>query len=395
MWHFYIIKYLSSFKNFRIFLEQLNSIPEKKNISFFITQPKHKKNMSTYYELTSIITREANRKFVLNPNYLSENDTNNENSKSNNNTASKSPRKIKHGSVKIRKIKKISKEKNNNNLNKIKYLSKSITGVKKSNLNYKSEENIEIENQSEIRNTHSKIFYNSLSRKNLNALNFNSIFIQKGLVVIASFINTERVTMNEYTFHFNLEQLRKFQLMESLEDKLSFFVKFANINYEEESISFNFEAFNSFDVSKWVEDVNKYNFKYFNNYKPNYEENKIEDVPLPDDVSMMRVIPGLVKNTKIKIEMKCPLIIMKALDEFGFKTTEKVNVDYKIEKKMSNLGKINNSLELTKKLLIILKDNNFCRRVYISNRNNLLKSSTIKDKQIMFNDNEVNFDNEK
>ena len=397
MWHFYIIKYLSSFKNFRIFLEQLNSIPSRKNISFFVTQPKHKRNLSIFYEMTSIITRETNRKFVFNANYMLENDDiNNDNIKTNSNTASRSPRKKKHGSVKIRKRKKNSKEKNNNNLNKIKYLSKSITGVKKSNLNNKSEENTETENKSDNNNiTDSKIFYNSLSRKNLNVLNFNSIFIQKGLLVVASFINTERVTINEYTFHFNLDQLRKFQLMESLEDKLSFFTKFANINYEKESISFNFEAFNSFDVSKWVEDVNKYNSKYFNNWKPSYEENKIEDVPLPDDVRMMRVFPGLVKNTKIKIEIKCPLIIMKALDEFGFKTTEKVNVDYNIEKKISNLQDINNSLELTKQLLNILKDNNFCRRVYISNRNNLVKYSTSKEKQITIKDNEVHFGNEK
>ena len=395
MWHFYIIKYLSSFKNFRIFLEQLNSIPERKNMSFFIIQPKHKRNLSTFYEMTSIITRETNRKFVFNENFMSENDINNDNSKSKNNTASKSPRKKKHGSVKIRKIKKNSKEKNNNNPNKQKFLSKSITGIKKSNLNNKSEENTETENKSDNNNTiDSKIYYYSLSRKNLNFLNFNSIFIQKGLLFIASFINTERVTIKEYTFHFNLDQLRKFQLLESLGDKLSFFVKFANINYEKESISFNFEAFNSFDVSKWVEDVNKYNFKFCNDCKPTYEENKTEDVPLPDDVRMMRVFPGLVKNTKIKIEMKCPLIIMKALDEFGFKTTEKVNVDYNIEKKISNLKNINNSLELTKQLLNILKDNNFCRRVYISNRNNLVRNSTSKDRQIVIKDNGVHFDNE-
>ena len=395
MWHFYIIKYLSSFKNFRIFLEQLNSIPERKNISFFITQPKYKRNLSTFYELTSIITREAKRDFTLNSNFLFENDANNDNSKSNNNTASKSPRKIKHGSVKIRKIKKHIKEKSNYNLNKTKFLSKSITSIKKSNLNNKSEENNETENIFDNNNIDSKIFYSCLTSKNLNVLNFNSIFIQKGLLVIASFINTKRVTINEYTFHFNLDQLRKFQLMESLEDKLSFFIKFANINYEKESISFNFEALDSFDVTKWVEDVSKYNLKYFKNYKPTYEENKIDDVPLPHDVSMMRIFPGLAKHTKIKIEMKCPLIIMKAVDEFGFKTTEKVNVDYNIEKKMSNLENMKNPLELTKKLLNILKDNNFCRRVYLSNRKNLIKYSTSKDRQIVIKDNGVHFGNEK
>ena len=83
MWDFYIMKYLLSFKNFRIFIEQLHSMPEKTNISFFITLPKHKRNVFTSYELTSIVTRETNTNFNPNDNSLYDiNSDNNSNSDS-------------------------------------------------------------------------------------------------------------------------------------------------------------------------------------------------------------------------------------------------------------------------------------------------------------------------
>ena len=56
------MKYLSSFKDFRVFFEQLYSIPKKMNSSSFLTLPKKKKILSTNYELTSIITRPLSEK---------------------------------------------------------------------------------------------------------------------------------------------------------------------------------------------------------------------------------------------------------------------------------------------------------------------------------------------
>ena len=338
MWDFYIIKYLSTYKNFRNFLERIYSIPEKNNILLYITYPKIKKNLFTFYELISILTREEN--FTRRDNYLYSKNNNSNNYKN-------SPKKKKNENKK--------EIKNSNNIDNDKYNSN------------KDEENYE--------NSGKNLPYqynNKISKKNLNSLNFNSLFIQKGLLVVASYINTKKNITNEYIFHFNIDQLRKFQNMEVLVDKMSFFIKFLKINYDNESIYFDFESFNEFDESLWIKDMRKYNFKYLKNYKVIYEEKKIED-NIQDDVSIMKIYQGINKNIQIKIEIKYPLILMKGLDEYGFKTTEKINIEYKIEKILTNLI-INNSLDLTKQIINILKDNNFCRKDYSIKRNERKKT---------------------
>ena len=184
--------------------------------------------------------------------------------------------------------------------------------------------------------------------------------------------------------------------MEVLVDKMSFFIKFLKINYDNESIYFDFESFNEFDESIWIKDMKKYNFKYLKNYKVIYEEKKIED-NVQDDVSIMKVYQGINKNIQIKIEIKYPLILMKGLDEYGFKTSEKINIEYKIEKILSNLT-INNTLDLTKQIINILKAHNFCRKDYAAKRNerkktmNKQKKNTYKENTIQ-NEKLNNFEN--
>jgi hypothetical protein len=199
-----------------------------------------------------------------------------------------------------------------------------------------------------------------INNNNINSSVFNTLFIQKGLLIVASFINTKKDLIKEYTFHFNIDQLRKFQLMEVLVDKLSFFIKFVKINYEQESISFDFESFNAFDVSLWISDMKKYNYKYLKKYKTLYEEKKNEDIPMSADSSVIKIFQGLAKNTQIKIEVKCPLIYMVVLDELGYKIIEKINIDNRVEKLLSQIT-IYNPLDLTKQIINILKENNFCR----------------------------------
>ena len=76
---------------------------------------------------------------------------------------------------------------------------------------------------------------------------------------------------------------------------------------------------------------------------------------------MINEFTGLKKGTKIKVEIKCPLILMKVLDNNGFLTTESVNVDYRVERILKNII-IHNSIDLTRQLVIILRDNNFCQK---------------------------------
>ena len=76
---------------------------------------------------------------------------------------------------------------------------------------------------------------------------------------------------------------------------------------------------------------------------------------------------------------------MKGLDDNGFKTTEKINVNYKVEKILSKIT-INNSLDLTKQIINILKDNNFCRYASQTKRN-IRKKTVNKQKKNTFKDN--------
>ena len=337
MWDFYVINNLLTYKNFRILLDNLYSIPEKKNIFFYIIQPKSSKNLFTNYELTSIITRVKGKK-----NILKKNTNLNENNKENKDNI---------------------KEKD----------------IKKEGVGFK----IEDKNKKNIDNNDNNNIKNNINTKmSNNYLYFNSTFIQKGLLAVVTFIDKENKIYNEYTFHFNLEHLRKFQIMEIFIDKLSFFLKFLKINYEEKNISFDFESFDEFNEFNWIKDFNKYNINYLNILRQKKQEllNINKDPPKMSDE-----FPGKEKRTKIKVELKCPLILMKALDENGIITTETVNVDYRVEKILSKIIS-HNSIDLTRQLVNILKDNNFCRKIYVSRRAINKKYKTKKTKNIRRND---------
>ena len=330
LWDFYIINNLLNYKNFRTILDNLYSIPQKRDVFFYITEPKHRKNLFTFYELTSLITREKKNNSLKNkilPENKDNNTINNNNIRENEKTIQELYYKLENNNM---------NEENKNNLNK---------------------ENLIKNNQNN-------------ENKNNNITYTNSTFIQKGLLAVVSFIDIENKIYNEYTFHFNLDQLRKFQIMENFVDKLSFFIKFLNIDYEQKIISFDFDSFNEFNEFKWIKDFNKYNINFLN-------QNNTNNTSIP---KMVGEFPGLKKGIKIKVEIKCPLILMRALDNNGFVTTEAVNVDHRVEKLLKNII-IHNSIDLTRQLFNILRDNNFCRKIYISKRAKK-KKATKKKKNI-------------
>ena len=320
MWHFYIIKHLMTYKNFRNLITGLHSIPEKNNTFFYITEPKRKKFIFTFHELTSIITREVKSKQKRNSAFDSEENKDNI-----------------QGSRTI-------KFKDENNTEKL-----------KRDLNYNNN----------YHNDDDKKINKENPTKYQKKQYFNSTFTQKGLSAVASFINLNKNTCKEYTIHFNVDQLRKFQILEMFVDKISFFLKFLKINYENESMSFDFESFNAFDEFKWVKDYNKYNYNLV--YKSLAEDKSVDNNKKLLDPKIEEEFPGKKEGTRIKIEIKYPLILMKALDESCAITAESVNVDHRVENILRKIV-IHNSIDLTRQLVNILKDNNFCRKVYVLRR---------------------------
>ena len=354
MWDFYIIKYLSTFKDFRYFFEQLYSIPKKMNISSFLIPPKAKKILSTNYELISIITRPLIEKY-----------------KKSESNVSDSPKFIKkYESSKTKNYSLL----NLHSLNKYATNNNSNSNINTSKNRYSKQ--IENKLSNSLNNTPENRNKISSSKKNNNTLStYNSLFIQKGLLFISSYIDEEREIVNEYTIHFNVDQLRKFQIMEIMQDKMSYFLKFMCVNYDTESISFDFESFREFNEMNWITEVKKYNFNYLSQHKTISEEQFLDENG--QDMRLIKIFKGKKKRVKIKVEMKCPLILMQDLDDLGFKVTERVNVDYKVEKILSKIT-INNSLDLTKQLINILRDNNFCRKIVATNRT--FKKKTTKKK---------------
>ena len=94
----------------------------------------------------------------------------------------------------------------------------------------------------------------------------------------------------------------------------------------------------------------------------------------------MKVYQGINKNIKIKVEAKFPLILMKSVNELGYKNLEKISINTKVESILSKI-RVNNSLYLTKQIIIILKENNFCRKGYETQRNIRKKTNRQKKKQ--------------
>ena len=109
--------------------------------------------------------------------------------------------------------------------------------------------------------------------------------------------------------------------------------------------------------------MRKYNVNYIKIFGKKRQESLINN----DSPKMSDEFPGKEKETFIKIELKCPLILMRALDQNGIITTETVNVDYRVEKLLSSII-IHNTIDLTRQIVKILKDNNFCRKIYVSKR---------------------------
>jgi hypothetical protein len=365
------------------------------NNSSFLTLPKVKKILSTNYELTSIITRPLSERKKKTEKTLRQ-------SGSKNNNKSDSPNILrKYESSKTKNFGNINFNSSSNknilsikdynesaNINKNRY-SKQIDNKFSHNALNKGLKNSSNSNSPTNKsNNENELNASNPNNSNIsgnNTLNtYNSVFIQKGLLFIVSLINEEREIMNEFTIHFNVDQLRKFQIMEIMQDKMSYFLKFMRIDYDTEKISFDFDSFKEFNEINWITEINKYNYNYLSQHKTISEEKFFDENG--QDLRTIKVLKGLRRNIKIKVEMKCPLIIMQDLDDLGFKVTERVNVDYDVEKKLSKIS-IHNSLDLTKQLIGILKDNNFCRKIVSTNRT--FKKKTTKKKISFIKENKL------
>ena len=283
-WDFYVIKYLSSFKNFRTLLEEINSINECFNKNSYLTQPKIKKYTFNNIEIINIATIKKRENLDLIDPLL--------------------------GILE-------SKEEEEN---------KEIKNINEDN---KLEEKEESENK--IKSTNPNGDENKF---------MNSIFDQKCFMSSIKFIDTKTFKANEYKIHFNYNQFEKIQKMEKYIDKISFFIKFINIDELKKTVTIDYESLDIFDEKKWIKNFNKYNTHYLKTLE-NKSNNTTENKKLSIE------FPGALKNSLIQIEIFNPILLAKIFSESGIISNEKKILNDNYQNKLINVEK-DNILELSK-----------------------------------------------
>ena len=352
-WDFYIIKYISSFKIFRIILSQMASLNQKKNINIFLEKRKIKNYDFSDEKITNILTLNKNLDISEKP-------------------------KQKKVVSDFDKILEENQEHNGDSDEENLIKDKNIINTVQTEETFKPT-NDNSKNEKKIRNE------------------INTIIEQKCFRALVTVTDMNKFIANEYMIHFNYKQFNKFKFMEKYMDKITFLIKFIDVNYENSTIKFDYDSLNSFKEKAWVSQLEKYNkniklnlisdnnHNITNNNSPKVnKENKIKfspkknkkknikrNSPKKEDEKMLQKdninnnpnkveFIGDSNKSTLSVEIKEPAIILKYLENKGNMKLRKFNILAPDEKKLvldqKNIIDIfNNLCELSQEY--IKKDN--------------------------------------
>ena len=367
-WDFYLVKYLSSFKSFRTLLEQINSINECANKSFYLTQPRVKNYLFNNIKIINIATikyRDVLKNLVEGLMGIpEENDAiedKTDKKKDDKNNKKEEPKEEKKESQKEEEKTDEKKEEVNNeveNENKDDNEEKKETpGNENNEEEIKNEEDKKTEEEKkekdeskeeikkENHEENSELKEKEEDKKDENIApdedeTINSTLVQKCFIAIVRFVDTKTFKAHEYKIYFNFSQFQKFQKMERYIDKISFLIKFININHLKKIVTMDYKALDSFDEDEWIRDFNTYNVSYLKtmdngaNNSFEYRRTSAEYV-------------GMVKNSVIQIEIYTPLSLGRILNEACAIKTEKVFLNNNYQDNIMSVQK-DNILELSK-----------------------------------------------
>ena len=85
----------------------------------------------------------------------------------------------------------------------------------------------------------------------------NVIIEQKCFKAIVTLSDFEKNKANEYSINFNYYQFNKFKTIEKYMNKISFIIKFLDINYENSTVKFDYDSLNSFNEKSWINQLKK------------------------------------------------------------------------------------------------------------------------------------------
>ena len=342
-WDFYVIKYISSFKLFRIILSQMASFNQKKNINIFLENQKTKNYDNSNEKITNIYTIDNSADIIQQKTKIIDNLEN------------------------VDKIQEDEKEHNDSDIEESN--KKEINPV--NNINT-------VQTEETLRSMNIK----EKNKKNKGII--NTIIEQKCFRALVTVNDMDQLISNEYEIHFNYKQFNKFKFMEKYMDKISFLIKFLDINYEANSIKFDYDSLNIFNEKLWILQLEKYNINSkkdligtFIGKRPNSENNiKISKInikgkknnkmnistkikEIEDEKNLNNNLNnrnraefvGTSKNHSLIVEIKEPIINLKFLENEGkikFKTFNVLEEDENklISKKNNVVDIINNSCDL-------------------------------------------------
>ena len=323
-WDFYVIKYISSFKIFRIILSQMTSFNQRKDINIFLEKPKIKNYDFSDEKILNIFSTDNLSDLIKSKPKVVENNTNQTN---------------------FGKIEEDEKEHNDSII--------LDEGIKKELNTVQTEETIKSVN-----------INTNKTRKGMN-----TIIEQKCFRALVTVTDSDKYISNEYEIHFNYKQFSKFKFIEKYMNKITFLVKFLNINYENSSIKFDYDSLNNFNEKAWLFQLEKYNLNYnlnssFKNetitQRPKSESNnikislkskkkklmnnisKIKEILKEDDTNQNLSLNnpnraefmGDSSKNSLVIEIKEPVIILKYLENDGKIKIKKFNVIKEDENKL-------------------------------------------------------------
>jgi len=257
-WDFYVIKYISSFKLFRIILSQIASFNQKKNINIFLENPKTKNYDNSDEKITSIYTIE-NSADLLQP----------------------------KNKIDLDNVDKIQEEEKEHNDSDVEENTK------------KDMSNINTVNTVQTEETLKSMNIKEKSKKNKGII--NTIIEQKCFRALVTINDMDKLIANEYEIHFNYKQFNKFKFIEKYMDKISFLIKFLDINYEANTIKFDYDSLNIFNEKLWILQLEKYN----KNPKSNLVESIIgQKLNNENSIKISKINIKSKKNNKNNVNIK-------------------------------------------------------------------------------------------
>ena len=219
-------------------------------------------------------------------------------------------------------------------------------------------------------NLSTKIKFYKLNNYYVNSIHtdeFNDNYLNtfNNFVLLVTYYNLINDMKYLYVIHFNFLQIKKIKKIEKFIDRINFLLKFIEIDFEWDKLTFNYDELNSFDENNWLKNVKKFCGKNYFDFNINIENNTIQNNQIEYNLN---------KNIKIKIEIKNPILTIEKNNNYNQKINYFIQKD--LENKIKNFDLILTNPEL---LLEAINEKNKINNFFTENNNSNDNSNHINN----------------